>query len=395
MPVPLWLHLKLSGLNRPSALPERLPALAGRPAAPIWIRLSPAAAEHDLEAVLQLLTERLSEHPFIVTGPPALVERLALPRDCHPLPDPSDTNSDIHAALEIWKPALVLLLGRELPPGLISGAHGRGIPVLLAACSGAEEAPYAGRLLRLFHTILAQDRAETLRLIARGAPPNRLITSGPLSPPPAPLPCSAPELTAMGNLLQNRPTWLAASVPESELDIVLTAHRQALRHAHRLLLILAPEASGDAVDLAQRLIEEEWHVARRSLEGEPDQHTQIFIADDAEDYGLWYRLATVTYMGGSFTTTGCTRSPFEPASLGSAILHGPNAGSYPALYQLLQSSQGSKRLQSPQDLTEAVIEFLAPHRSAFLSYNAWDIETAGAGAIEDLVSSVSDCLRPS
>ncbi|WP_339113852.1 glycosyltransferase N-terminal domain-containing protein [Thioclava sp. GXIMD2076] len=393
MPVPLWLHLKLSGLNRPSALPERLPPIADRPAAPIWIRVSEAAPEHDIETVLQLLSTRLPEHPFVVTGPAALVERLALPRDCHPLPDPADTASDIHAALGVWKPALVLLLGRALPPGLISGAQAAGIPVMLAACTGAEDAPYAGRLLRLFHTILAQDRPETLRLIARGAPPNRLITSGPLTLPPAPLPCSGAELAAMGSLLQNRPTWFAASVPESELEIVLTAHRQALRQAHRLLLILAPEASGDAIDLAQRLTEEGWHVARRSLEGEPDQHTQIFIADDAEDYGLWYRLAPVTYFGGSFAAAGCARSPYEAASLGSAILHGPEAGRYPALYQSLQAVQGSKRLQQPEDLPEAVTEFLAPHRSAFLSYNAWDIETAGAGAFEDLVSSLCQCLK--
>ncbi|WP_406721547.1 glycosyltransferase N-terminal domain-containing protein [Thioclava litoralis] len=392
MPVPLWLHLKLSGLNRPSALPERLTPVAGRTKPPIWVRLSGVSSLPHIEAVLQMLIGRLADRPFIVTGPATLLDRVALPRECHPFPDPPDTNADIHAALTVWAPDLVLLIGQDLPPALISGAHSHAIPIILVGGHHPRTA-YAARLLRMVHTILTETTEENLHLIGLGAHPNRLIACGPLSLPPPPLSCSGKELVAMGDLLQNRPTWFATSVPEDEMDMVLEAHMQALRHAHRLLLFLAPDSSGDAVELAQRLTDEGWHVARRSLEGEPDPHTQVFIADDPDDYGLWYRLAPLSYIGGTFSgQSRAPRSPMEAAALGSAVLHGPDTGAFEAAYHELQAGQASKRLTSKDDLSEAVIDLLAPHRAAFLARNAWDVETAGAGAIEALIDAIHQAL---
>jgi 3-deoxy-D-manno-octulosonic-acid transferase len=43
--------------------------------------------------------------------------------------------------------------------------------------------------------------------------------------------------------------------------------------------------------------------------------------------GLWYRLCPVSLIGGSFGGTG-GHNPWEAASLGSAILHGPDTANF-------------------------------------------------------------------
>ena len=106
----------------------------------------------------------------------------------------------------------------------------------------------------------------------------------------------------------------AASLPEVEEAAVIAAHRSALRMAHRLLLILVPDRAERSDRLAAMLeASEGWQVARRSSEEEPDDETQVYIADAPSEMGLWYRLAPVTFMGGSLYGAGSQRDPFEAA----------------------------------------------------------------------------------
>ena len=101
-----------------------------------------------------------------------------------------------------------------------------------------------------------------------------------------------------------------------------------MRMAHRLLLILSPATPEDGPGLRDALEAEDWVVALRSDGEEPDPEIQIFVADAPGEAGLWYRLAPITFLGGSLVRGGQGRDPCEPAALGSAILTGPDTGPY-------------------------------------------------------------------
>ena len=60
---------------------------------------------------------------------------------------------------------------------------------------------------------------------------------------------------------------------------------------------------------------EGWTVAQRGLDQEPDTETEVYLPDSAAEYGVWYRLAPVCYMGGSLLGEGCARSPMEAAAV--------------------------------------------------------------------------------
>ena len=121
---------------------------------------------------------------------------------------------------------------------------------------------------------------------------------------------------------------------------------------------------------------EDWQVARRAQDEEPEPETEVYIADNAQEFGLWYRLAPITFMGGSLSGQGCIRDPLEPAALGSAILYGPRPGLFGTTFGRLGAARAARAVGSPTDLAEG--DLLSPDRAARLAQAAWAVTSDGA-----------------
>jgi 3-deoxy-D-manno-octulosonic-acid transferase len=208
------------------------------------------------------------------------------------------------------------------------------------------------------------------------------------------LPCTEAERAALVRQFQTRPVWLAAGLPESEDAALIGAHRAALRLAHRLLLIIVPDPPERADALARQIEDAEgWTVARRSADEEPDEETEVFLADVPSEMGLWYRLAPITYLGGSLYGTGSRRDPFEAAALGSAILHGPQTGDWRAAMARLTEARATRPVSSPADLAEGLADLLSPDRAARLAQAAWAVTSAGAEVTDRVVLLVRELME--
>jgi 3-deoxy-D-manno-octulosonic-acid transferase len=80
---------------------------------------------------------------------------------------------------------------------------------------------------------------------------------------------------------------------------VIAAQRLASRSAHRLLLILAPRTAEDAAPLARDLAQAGLRLSSRAEGEEPEEATQVFLADGPAEMGLWLRLAPLAFLGGT------------------------------------------------------------------------------------------------
>jgi 3-deoxy-D-manno-octulosonic-acid transferase len=144
-------------------------------------------------------------------------------------------------------------------------------------------------------------------------------------------------------------------------------------------------ADGLALSLEQA---EGWRVARRSAEEEPDTEVEVYIADAPAEMGLWYRLAPVTFLGGSLYGGGSRRDPFEAAALGSAILHGPQGGPWAPALARLAEARASRPVAGPGDLADGLTDLLSPDRAARLAQGAWAVATAGAEVTDRIVMQI-------
>lgn len=366
--------------------PVRPPRPEGRL---VWLH----ATNDDAGRALVALARRLAGDGLavLVTGPVATGPSMpGLLRDTIP----AEAQGAVRAFLDHWRPDAWLSTEGELRPLLVNEAAARGIPLLMAEARGPHFPPgrsgwWPGLMratLALFAQVYALDEPSARAFRKAGAVPDRVAATGRMEQPSAALPCTEAERAALAALLATRPVWLAAALPEAEETHAIEAHRSTLRHAHRLLMIVAPDNPARAAPLADRMEQVEgWIVARRTAEEEPDPDVQVLVADSTAELGLWLRLAPVTYLGGSLTT-GCRCDPMAPAALGSAIVHGPRSGTHGTALGRVAAAQASALVGSAADLAEALAELLAPDRAARLAQAAWAVASEGADVTDRIAS---------
>ncbi|RVT83180.1 3-deoxy-D-manno-octulosonic acid transferase [Rhodobacteraceae bacterium CCMM004] len=348
------------------------------PGTVLWLHASPGAADDGIMALLADVTDVHPDLSIVATG-----DAPEWPGWCV-LPAPVDTPAVARRFLDHVAPAMGVWVGGEPRPVLQRAALDRGIPLGAVGFEVPPQVPL--RLYRPFADF-------AFRLGAAPARPFQVEAVGPLSPVPRPLGCNEAERAELADLLARRPVWLAAGVAAGEVAAVLAAHRTASQFAHRLLVILVPGEGLDPCDLARRAAAEGWSVARREADEDPEEMVQVMVAD-ADELGLWYRLAPVTFVGGTLVAGARCRDPFEPAALGSAVLHGPETGALTERFGALQAAGGSCRVLDPAALGAAVEDLLAPDRAAVMAHAAWSVTTEGAEARERALSRISALLPP-
>lgn len=394
MPASLGLKLYNLGNRRepgPGALRPQRPAggLA-------WLH---APAEDQASPMLALARRLVEEDgvAVLLTCPLALPPRGGILHQ----PPPADTPADARNFLDHWRPDIAIFAEGELRPAVLHEAAERRIPLMLVNGRNPHllrerDAWYPGLMrsaLARFSQICAVDEAAARAFRKAGATLSSVAVTGRMEDESAALPCLEAERAALARLLAARPVWFASGLPTVEEAAVIAAHRAILQQAHRLLLIVMPADPAHADPLAKRLEDQEgWVVARRMREEEPDPAVEVLVADNPAEYGLWYRLAPVTFLGGSLSGTGPTRNPMEPAALGSAILHGPRTGRYGPIFGRLGAARATRAVATATDLADSLGDLLAPDRAARLAQAAWAVASDGAEVTERLLIRVRDLM---
>ncbi|WP_394178862.1 3-deoxy-D-manno-octulosonic acid transferase [Yoonia maritima] len=284
-----------------------------------------------------------------------------------------------------WQPTLGIWVRGDLDPLLMDEMRAANMRSILVDANGdgLEQTtggwvPGAMRsLLSQFEAILALDKNAADRLIRAGAPSDAIIVSGAMEDCPPPLPCDEEERQTLANAIGTRPTWLAAAAHLAELNDLSRAHQQASRRAHRLLFIMIPRNKNDATAFAETMREKGFYVTLRSEEPTPTELTQVYIIDTDDDLGLWYRIAPITFIGGTLRGGGC-RDPFEATALGSAVLYGPLVAPFQRHAARLNAASASRLIRSSSDLGAIIEILLAVDKTAELAHAAWDVTSRGA-----------------
>ncbi|HUS52600.1 MAG TPA: glycosyltransferase N-terminal domain-containing protein [Thermohalobaculum sp.] len=371
-PVAGWLLARRAARGREdrARLGERLGrAGLARPVGDlVWLH---GASVGEALSMLPLIAEIRGQAPevscLVTTGTVASARRMAklLPEGCIHQYVPVDTAAAVQGFLDHWRPDLAIWIESEFWPGLITATARRGIPMMLvnARISARSASRWgwapgmASALVGFFGQIVTQDLATVTRLEAMGADPVRVRKGGnlkALTPVPG---CDPAELERLRALLGGRPVWLAVSTHAPEEEAVAAAHQVAARSIPGLLTILAPRHPERGSQIAASLVRHGLSVARRALGEAPGAETNLWLADTLGEMGLWLRLAPVSFVGGSIARLG-GHNPFEPAALGSAILHGPETANFAPAYAALDAAGGARAITSGVEMGDAVAALL-------------------------------------
>ncbi|MEY8828618.1 3-deoxy-D-manno-octulosonic acid transferase [Sedimentitalea sp. XS_ASV28] len=318
----------------------------------------------------------------------------------HIVPLESDHPDGARHFLEHWLPDLCLWTGGNLMPNLIAAASEAEVPMILLDV-GETDFParryswfpdLTGPSLACFTTILANSDAAAQMIRNVGVPNSQIRVAARLRSCATPPPCSDDELASVTSEFSGRPVWLAAHVTEAEFGAVLDAHRAALRLLHRLVLVLVTHADADVGALkrgieARNLRSVDWDTGDMI-----DENTQLILSRDADNLGLWYRLAPLTFMANSLPSGANGCSPLDAAALGSAILYGSHVGGHKDIYARLAAAGAARFVHDGESLGSAVVQLSAPDRAATMALAGWRIVTEGAHMTDELVDMILDQL---
>jgi len=390
MPMPVRLYRVAAGLIAPMAYRRIATRLGAQGVAParrrermgyataarppgrvIWFHAASVGESVSVLRLIERLGARLPDAGFVITSGTAtsarvVAERLP-PRAIHQFA-PLDTRPALHRFLAHWRPDAAVFVESELWPQMLIETRALGVPMALVNARLSEAsmrgwkrfAPTARYVMGHFTLIHCQDARTEAHLRDLGLTQAQKGTN--LKALAGPLPHDADDLQHMRAQIGDRPLWLASSTHPGEDEIAVAAHRAALAADPRTLMILVPRHP-ERADTIESLVARAGMVqARRSRGDEIGAGTEIYLADTLGETGLWYALAPLTCLCGSFAPVG-GHNPYEPAHAGSAVLHGPHYANFAETYAEMDGAGAAREVADEAALAQAVPALLADDRA--------------------------------
>ena len=390
--------------------PQRSEERFGRPGIPrpegdiIWMHSASVGEVTSILPVVEVIGRLRPDLWFLITtgtlsSAELLLQRMPA-RTVHQFL-PYDVRTAVECFLDYWRPSLGVWTESELWPALICETHRRRIPLLFVNARMSNRSyrrwrwmpVFSASLLRRFRTALVQDK-ETGRYLRRlGLPERRIEVTGSLKMGAKILPHDNRAETAFKEACGDRPIWLAASTHPGEEEIIGEAHSLLRERREGILLIVVPRHPERGREVAQKLSAQGFRVCRRSAGGLPGTDDQIYVADTLGELGLWYRVAPVSFIGGSMVKSG-GHNPYEAAFLESVILHGPHVSNFSQDFGRLESAGATIRVASARELANAIDRADDPMLTQRMTQAALEVCAGGDEIIDRAVTAILDFMPP-
>jgi len=373
-----------------------LPRPAGRLG---WLHGASVGEMQSLLPLIEALGARETGLNFLVTTGTVTSARLLaerkLPRVVHQYL-PLDRHAWVTGFLDHWRPDFALWVESEFWPNLLNEARRRNIPLglvngRLSARSLARwgwASSFIEPVVGGFRVVLAQDETQAARLAVLGARQPQMV--GNLKFAAAPIAADSAALAALEQATAAREIWLAASTHSGEEAIAASAHREIKSRRPSILTIIAPRHPERAAAIAAELRGQGLLLAQRSR-GEPIvRQTEIYLVDTLGELGLFYRLARVVFVAGSYRWQG--HNPIEPALLGRAVVSGPRVANFQDIFDRM-SRADAVTFTSESDLARTIERLLADPADAATRAEAF-ARREGEGILARIVAALEPVVWP-
>jgi 3-deoxy-D-manno-octulosonic-acid transferase len=272
---------------------------------------------------------------------------------------PIDLPGPVRRALEAVRPRFFIGLETELWPNFLRALGTRGIPTMIANGRISDRSFRRYRLVqRLLKTMLSritvfamQSDEDARRIIALGAPPQRVVVTGNLKADLSPEPSQRdPIWQTMLRPDGDRLVLVAGSTHPGEEEALLDVYQMLRQRFAQLVLVLAPRHPERGAEVAQQVSDRGLPVVRRTGFGDGAHDRQaVIVLDTVGELADVYGLADVVFVGGSLVPTG-GHNMLEPAQRRKPVLFGPHTHNFRDGVELLQSAGAAVVVRDAHEL---------------------------------------------
>lgn len=277
---------------------------------------------------------------------------------------PFDIPASVNRFLDQVQPKLVVMIETEIWPNFLRACQQREIPVILANArlsarsykSYARFRFFTKYAISCFKKIAVQTKDHYERFLALGATQAQLVSMGNVK---FDIQRKAEDRVKAEifkkHIDSTRFVWIAASTHPGEEEQILQAHRKLLETGKNALLILAPRHVDRAKRIEKLVQKKCFKTQRRTKISHLNSDTQVYLSDTMGELGLFYGVANVAFIGGSFVPVG-GHNLLEPAICGIPVIAGPYLHNVEEMRKLLLDVGGLKIVKNETDLSEFLIQ---------------------------------------
>lgn len=389
LPALPWLLRRGYGDGAGERLGRIDPAARALPVPPIWLHCASVGEARSAAPLVARLRERLPRRPLVISTTTLTGRAVAkddLGADVATLL-PIDALRVVDRVFRHVRPRVVILVETELWPGILRAADAVGAPV--AIVSGRLSANALARYRwagPLFPAALAhvaafgmQSAADAERIIALGAPRDRVHVTGSLKASAAPS-AAPPPLAGM----EGRRVLIAASTQPGEEEFVLQAFGVLRRVYRDALLLLAPRRPERFDEVAALTAAAGLPMCRRTALGDAvPADVQVVVLDTLGELVRYFPAAWATFVGGTVAPLG-GHNVLEPATYAKPVAFGPHTDNVAAAASALRELGGGALVRTPGELAEYWDALLADRGAAEAAgARARAVAAAGGAALDD------------
>ena len=332
----------------------------------IWIHAASVGEAISVLPLINRLHDTCSECTFLVTTgtvTSAIILEERLPKRAVHQFVPIDHPGWVNNFLNYWSPDLALWVESEIWPNLLTMANKRNLPIILinarisiGSFRGWKPFPKTIKsLLNCFCLCMAQSSTDADKLVALGA--SKVVTPGNLKFAAPPLPARINNIKCLSTAIGTRHVWLATSTHPGEEILIFRVHSIARKKFPNLLTIIAPRHPSQGQTIASLAETAKLNRARRSQGDLIKDESDIYIADTVGELGLFYRVAPVSFIGGSLVPHG-GQNMLEAAKLDSAVIFGPHTFNFAQIAEQLLATGSAKKVNNAEELADALVLLL-------------------------------------
>jgi 3-deoxy-D-manno-octulosonic-acid transferase len=316
---------------------------------------------------------------------------------------PLDLPAPVRRVIDTINPAFFICMETELWPNMLRALAERGVPTMIANGRLSDRSYRRYRLVRgAMRAVLAHVRVfamqsgeDARRMLALGAPPERVVVTGNIKNEAPPDPAGATDIwRRLLALRPGQPVWIAGSTHRGEDDAVLEAHAQALAQWPALTLVIAPRHPQRVAEVQALVAARGWTAVRRSqLPGQRPPRA-VIVLDTVGELAQLYSVADLVFVGGSMVDAG-GHNMLEPVLRGKPVLFGPYTQNFRESAALLVDSGAAAVVRDGPTLAAELCRLLAdPALGVARGAAGYAAVASRHGAVRETLELVSRFLHP-
>ncbi|MEI7474245.1 MAG: 3-deoxy-D-manno-octulosonic acid transferase [bacterium] len=278
---------------------------------------------------------------------------------------PYDFAFSVNFAIKAFNPALAIVAETEIWPMFSHKISKNNIPLMIVngrispnSHKGYKKAKFFFReIFKNYRLILTQSDGDKDRIIDIGANLDITKTMGNLKFD-IKSPLDAEQLISLKNslYLENQQVLIAGSTHKGEDEIVLASYSSLKKEYPDLKLLLAPRHP-ERHSQVFKLVEESGFSYGSRKASNTFKDKDIIVIDTMGELGKMYALATISFIGGSFSGTG-GHNPLESAIFGIPVVSGPTVFNFKDIYKLMIQNKSALIAEDEKKLTEIISDLL-------------------------------------